>query len=161
MKKVVQNNKGFSLVELLAVIAIMAVLIVAALPYVAGYESWARATAQQRDAQTVATAIARWVSIGADTTGSGNPAGQRSLYAWTAGVGHNQIGYQGAWTSGSAPAKIVQDLIKGWTVVPLSGNRDPFLSPNTAFTQLGLRIRVAFTNARNWTVTGRTNNGLY
>jgi len=48
------KRAGFTLVELLAVIAIMAVLIVAALPYTASYTLWAQATAEQRDAQVVA-----------------------------------------------------------------------------------------------------------
>ena len=54
--------RGFTLVELLATITIMAVLIVAALPYVADYTSWARTTSEERDAQVVAGAIARWIA---------------------------------------------------------------------------------------------------
>jgi type II secretory pathway pseudopilin PulG len=47
----------------------MAVLVVAALPYVADYTSWAQATAQDRDAQVVAGAIARYIAVGGSTTG--------------------------------------------------------------------------------------------
>ena len=145
----------------------MAVLIVAALPYVANYTLWAQATAEQRDAQVVAGAIARWIAVGADVTkGSvlANNAVGVSSYNWTSVVTPGRINYPSVWTNGSVPAGIIEDLVKGWTVITTSagpyGNRDPFISPSTAFTQLGKRIKIAFTSTRSWTVTGRTTAGF-
>jgi len=152
--KPILSTRGFTLVELLAVIAIMAVLVVAAMPYVSDYTVWAQATAQQRDAQVISGAISRWIAVGGSTGSSGN-----SPYAWTAPCS-DKINYPGAWTHGCQPAQIIQSLAKGWTVIPFSGNRDPFISPNTSFTQLGRRIKIAFTNARDWTVTGRSTAGF-
>ena len=167
--KTFRSSKAFTLVELLAVIAIMAVLIVAALPYVANYTLWAQATAEQRDAQVVAGAIARWIAIGADTTAGTTttpcPTGN-SAYNWQrgAGVAPGKIGYSSVWTNGSVPAGVIEDLVRGWTVITTSmgpyGNRDPFISPSTSFTQLGKRIKIAFTDTRHWTVTGRTTAGF-
>jgi prepilin-type N-terminal cleavage/methylation domain-containing protein len=151
--KILQNTsrKGFTLVELLAVIAIMAVLIVAALPYVASYTTWAMATSQERDAQVVAGAISRWIAVGGDTNHTNG--------------GHNWAGAAvGDATTSSTTwhaYTIISDLAKGWTVVPNSGNRDPFIAPNTAWTVLAQHIRIGFVSSRNWTVTGRTLNGMY
>lgn len=142
--KMYRSSKGFTLVELLATIAIMAVLIVAALPYVADYTSWARATSQKRDAQVVAGAISRWIAVGG-STGAAAPAG-----AWTSA----RFG-PSAWTNGTAGAKVIRSLVTGWTVVP-GGARDPFLAPNTSFTVMGTRIKIGFTSIRNYTVTARS-----
>jgi len=133
--------KGFTLVELLATIAIMAVLIVAALPYVADYTSWARSTSQKRDAQVVAGAIARWIAVGGSTTSWVTAAPKfadltTNSTTWKAAV-------------------IINDMISGWTVVP-DGSKDPFLAPNTSWTVLARNIKVAFTTSRNYTIAGRT-----
>jgi prepilin-type N-terminal cleavage/methylation domain-containing protein len=150
--------KGFTLIELLATVTIMAVLITAALPYVSSYAIWAQATSQERDAQTVASAISRWVAAGGHTTGTmtnyhdwTNPQPRVSDLADTAADWKANV--------------IIQDLMYGWTVVPnapgYSSYRDPFIQPNTAWTVLAQHIRIGFTNQRNWTVTGRTLNGMY
>ncbi len=141
--------KGFTLVELLATIAIMAVLIVAALPYVADYTSWARETSQRRDAQVVAGAIARWIAVGGDTTGAGSPA---SEHDWRGAT------LDEAWADedGNA-AGIILDLVDGWTVVP-DGSKDPFLAPNTSWAVLGRNVKILFDDSRNYTVTARTTN---
>ena len=128
------RKAGFTLVELLATIAIMAVLIVAALPYVADYTSWARATAQDRDAQVVASAIARWIAVGGDTA------------AW-----------DGATRGGDTTATaIIDDLISG-TTVGNGSQRDPFLAPNTDAARLLDGVYIRFTDERDYTVAGRTN----
>lgn len=130
MKKM--NNKGFTLVELLATIAIMAVLVVAALPYVADYTTWARATAEDRDAQVVAGAMARYIAVGGDTD------------TWSSS-------FSGSTTGGQA---IITALVSGTTV---GGSRDPFLAPNTDSATLMKRIKIGFTNEKSWTVAGRSN----
>jgi prepilin-type N-terminal cleavage/methylation domain-containing protein len=56
----VERRGGFTLVELLATIAIMAVLIVAALPYVADYTEWARQTIQQQNLLVLNDALTRY-----------------------------------------------------------------------------------------------------
>jgi prepilin-type N-terminal cleavage/methylation domain-containing protein len=130
MKKL--NKQGFTLVELLATIAIMAVLVVAALPYVADYTSWAQATAEDRDAQVVAGAMARWIAVGGTTT------------SWSSKL-------TGSTTGGKA---IITALVSGTTV---GGSKDPFLAPNTDSSALMKRIRIGFTSNKDWTVCGRTN----
>jgi len=135
---------GFTLVELLATITIMAVLIVAALPYLSDYTSWARSTSQHRDAQVVASAIARWVALGGDTTGTAS-----GYHDWSTAR------FNDTWNSSSGSAGVVLDLTAGWTVSP-DGPKDPFLSPNISYTVLGRYVKIAFTGLRDYTVTGRT-----
>jgi type IV pilus assembly protein PilA len=53
-------KKGFTLLELLATIAIMAVLVAAVLPFVSNYTSWAKKTQAQRSALLIADAINRY-----------------------------------------------------------------------------------------------------
>ena len=151
--KIYTGNRGFTLIELLATIAIMAVLIVAALPYVADYTSWARATSEARDAQVVAGAIARWIAVGGGT-GSSQLTGALSGFAWTNAVFADGNSVRG-FTGSTGSAKIIKCLYTGWTVVP-GGNRDPFLAPNTSYTQLGQRIKIIFTSSRNYTVAPRS-----
>lgn len=149
--KISHANKGFTLIELLATIAIMAVLIVAALPYVADYTSWARSTAEIQDAQVVSGAIARWIAVGGNVTGlsTGADRGWLNLADWRGCT------YGTTFRGAHRAANIIRDLVAGWTVVP-TGNKDPFLAPNTSYTVLGSRIKIAFTSSRNYTVTGRS-----
>ena len=56
-------KKGFTLLELLATIAIMAVLIAAVLPFVSNYTTWAKNTQAKRSALIVADAINRYNSL--------------------------------------------------------------------------------------------------
>src|ERR1035438_9885912 len=56
-------KKGFTLLELLATIAIMAVLIAAVLPFISNYTSWARTTQAHRSALLAADAINRYNAL--------------------------------------------------------------------------------------------------
>ena len=150
--KMTSERKAFTLVELLATIAIMAVLIVAALPYVADYTSWARATSEERDAQVVAGAIARWIATGGPTTGA-----VAGIGSWIA----PKSTFGSPFTSIHGPGIIINSLVAGWTAggtgnVGSSGIKSPYLAPNTSITALGRRIFIAFTNASSYTVTGRS-----
>jgi prepilin-type N-terminal cleavage/methylation domain-containing protein len=62
-------KNGFTLLELLATIAIMAVLIAAVLPFVSDYTSWAKRTQANRSALLVADAINRYNAL--QVVGSG------------------------------------------------------------------------------------------
>lgn len=127
-----KSKSGFTLVELLATIAIMAVLIVAALPYVADYTSWAQEVARDRDAQVVASAMARWIAVGGHTTG------------W---VGQT-------FSDTTDANSIIADLIAG-TVVGSGSTPDPFLAPNTDITALMANIAISFASSRDYSVQGR------
>jgi len=131
------RKSGFTLVELLATIAIMAVLIVAALPYVADYTTWAREVARDRDAQVVASAMARWIAVGGATSG------------WEG------VTASGDTKTGHLMYGVIDDLITGTEVVSGSGNTDPFLAPNTDIAALLSNISMTFTDSRDYTVFGR------
>lgn len=78
MKKT--NNKGFSLVELIVVIAIMAVLIVVLAPQFTKYVERSRNSTDKQNATAIVTAVQVWASeteipsgetaLAADTTGT-------------------------------------------------------------------------------------------
>lgn len=156
-----KSEKGFTLIELLATITIMAVLIVAALPYVADYSSWARTTSERRDAQVVADAMSRWIA-------TGGPVGATVVGFSTDTNYHNWYGarfsdgsvYHGWNTSSScASSGIILDLMYGWTIAPHNTpqcQKEPYLSPNSSFTFIGSRIKIAFTSKKNWTVCPRS-----
>ena len=60
-----------------------------------------------------------------------------------------------AWTGGSRPVAIINSLMIGWTVTN-DKQKYPVLAPNTSYTALGARIKIAFTDKRNYTVTARS-----
>ena len=67
MKKERMNNKGFSLVELIIVIAIMAVLVVVLAPQFLKYVEKARISTDKDNAAAIATALQVWAAA------EGNP----------------------------------------------------------------------------------------
>lgn len=67
MKKERMNNKGFSLVELIIVIAIMAVLVVVLAPQFLKYVERARVSTDKDNAAAIATALQVWAAA------EGNP----------------------------------------------------------------------------------------
>lgn len=62
MKKENMNNKGFSLVELIIVIAIMAILIVVLAPQYLRYVERSRNSTDMQNARTMMTAIETWAA---------------------------------------------------------------------------------------------------
>lgn len=62
MKKENMNNKGFSLVELIIVIAIMAILIVVLAPQYLRYVERSRNSTDMQNARTLMTAAETWVA---------------------------------------------------------------------------------------------------
>jgi type IV pilus assembly protein PilA len=62
MKKVVKNNKGFSLVELIVVIAIMAVLVGVLAPQFMGYVEKSREATDIQNLDSIRTQVEAWVA---------------------------------------------------------------------------------------------------
>lgn len=59
-KKLLKNNKGFSLIELIVVMAVMAVLVLIAAPKYLNYTKDAQATAMQADARVLSDAALQY-----------------------------------------------------------------------------------------------------
>ena len=64
------NNKGFTLIELMIVIAIIGILAAIAIPNFIAYRNKAFCTSAEKDAQTVAAGIAEYFSIPSNLTTS-------------------------------------------------------------------------------------------
>jgi type IV pilus assembly protein PilA len=62
------NEKGFTLIELMIVIAIIGILAAIAIPNFISYRNKAYCTATEKDAQTVAAGIAEYFSIPSNTS---------------------------------------------------------------------------------------------
>jgi prepilin-type N-terminal cleavage/methylation domain-containing protein len=71
MKKVNKTKKGFTLVELIAVIAILAILGAVLIPRIGGYQQKARKSNLQSSAKTIVNAI---YAYNADKTGTASTA---------------------------------------------------------------------------------------
>jgi type IV pilus assembly protein PilA len=68
MKKALKNNKGFTLIELMIVIAIIGILAAIAIPNYLSYRDKAYCSAMESDASAVAAEIASYFSIPTNTS---------------------------------------------------------------------------------------------
>ena len=91
MKKERMNNKGFSLVELIIVIAIMAVLVVVLAPQFLKYVERARVSTDKDNAAAIATAFQVWAAA------EGNPATAASINVTDKGINDGAAYTSGDW----------------------------------------------------------------
>ena len=66
MKKLIKNKKGFTLIELIVVIAILAVLAAILVPSILGYVKEARIAANDANARTLFSEVSAGVAMGTD-----------------------------------------------------------------------------------------------
>ena len=73
MKKLIKNKKGFTLIELIVVIAILAVLAAILVPSILGYVKEARIAANDANARSIYSELSAKVALGteADTPATG------------------------------------------------------------------------------------------
>ncbi len=86
-------KNGFTLIELLASIGIMAILVVAVLPFVSNYRAWAQRTANKRSAQLIYDAINRYNATNSrginlvDAALADGGGGQTAIFSALVGLG--------------------------------------------------------------------------
>lgn len=71
MKKLIKNKKGFTLIELIVVIAILAVLAAILVPSILGYVKEARIAANDANARSIYSELSAKVAMGTETDGAG------------------------------------------------------------------------------------------
>lgn len=111
------NNKGFSLVELIVVIAIMAILVGVLAPSVLGQIDKAK---QSKDKQTIETVVTAVATAYADQTiTSGKPTSTGSVTAVSFGT--SNAAYTGSGVETEFNSAVQQ--IVGYTAVALESNQ--------------------------------------
>jgi type IV pilus assembly protein PilA len=153
MKKVVKNNKGFSLVELIVVIAIMAVLVGVLAPQFMGYVEKSREATDIQNLDSIRTQVEAYVADHEDVTAvTVTIAGTGTTATPTggSGTGSDIIGTSTStklkgnrWTSVSATFTVATNV---WTYTI---NPDPSTSSYNAYYTLS-----------NYDATSKTGDGI-
>lgn len=98
-----KNKKGFTLVELIVVIAIIAVLTAVIVPLIGQYSAQAAYTALQDNAKTISDDINTCLS---DYTAKGNPAACTRIRGIKQNGGDLQVGFEGATAAEEAALRV-------------------------------------------------------
>ncbi len=112
------NNKGFSLVELIVVIAIMAILVGVLAPSVLGQLDKAKISKDKQTIETVVTAVATAYADQMVTSGKPTGSGAQSITAVT--FGSTAVSYAGSGNESNFNGAI-QEIV-GYTTVVLESN---------------------------------------
>ena len=111
------NNKGFSLVELIVVIAIMAILVGVLAPSVLGQLDKAKISKDKQTIETVCTAVA--TAYADQMITSGKPADGATVT--TIGFGTTAVAYSAGSTAATTFDAAVKEIV-GYTTVALESS---------------------------------------
>ncbi len=114
------NNKGFSLVELIVVIAIMAILVGVLAPSVLGQLDKAKISKDKQTIETVVTAVATAYADQMVTSGKPTGAGSTTITAVTFASSGSPVSYAGPGNESTFNGAI-QEIV-GYTTVVLESN---------------------------------------